>query len=669
MSQLSQIVSALTSARHPSSIFPISLQFVGSPTTPTQIAQSLNAAFLQALSGDDSSIAFLKDYKADESWATTANFYLSALEELPTEFEQLASTDQDFKQAVLKLLDAIESSDSKSQEEWRELIWQVFFPDGCNLLQSPENAIAKLSQAREVTIKQQATGITNPTKQILFTSNALITVPVPGTDINSLDYSQDFLTELKKVTQEPQLYWYDHPIPIGIPAEQNEILYGLKGLDKALAVEAERGNLDGKTTILLSVSCTHRGLQALAQPYIEDLFARHGHLDYLELYIFTEQDTQKIINKVLYPLSSQYLGIDNAQELLKVFGVDGEYGRHYSFLKAILPLYAQTIDTEIIATFKIDLDQVFPQQELIKTTGKSALEHFVTPLWGATATDNKGKEILLGMFAGALVNQSDINKGIFTPDVKLPTKAPAMDELLFAGKLPQAISTIAEMMTRYDTDSEIDGQRKALQRIHVTGGTNGILLDVLKTYRPFTPSFIGRAEDQAYLLSTIDYQGAGLAYYHAAGLFMRHDKEAFADDAIKHAAIGKLIGDYIRILYFSEYVNAFELSTHEIKELLAPFSGCFISKLPNTVVLLRFAIKAADFFAKGKEKEGVEFITEGSRRIGHTQALLKKDNWLINQYKKEKTGWDLYYNSLEMLETDQAILATAKELVTAAKVV
>lgn len=669
MNQLGQIVSALTSAKHQSSIYPISEQVVGSPSTPTQIAQNLNAAFLQSLSGDESAIAFLKDYQVDEVWANTANYYLNALEELPKEFEQLTTTDKEFNQAVLQLLNAIESSDSISQEEWRELIWQVFFPDGCNLLYSPEYAIQKLHQDREVTIKQQARGITNPAKQILFTSNALITVPLPETDINSLEYSQEFITELKKVSQEPQLYWYDHPIPIGVPPEQNEILYGLKGLDEALAVETECENLDGKITFILSVSCTHKGLQALAKPYFTDLFSRHGHLDHIDLYIFTEQDTQEIITKVLSSLASQSFGIDNAEDLLKVFGVDGEYGRHYSFLKAILPLYAQTINPEIIATFKMDLDQVFPQQELIDTTGKSALEHFITPFWGATATDNKGKEVVLGMFAGALVNQSDIHKGIFTPDVTLPTKAPAMDELVFFSKLPQAISTMAEMMTRSNNESVIDGQSKALQRIHVTGGTNGILLDVLKTYRPFTPSFIGRAEDQAYILSTLDYQGPRLAYYHAAGLFMRHDKEAFAEDAIKHSAIGKLIGDYIRILYFSEYVKAFKLSTREIKELLAPFSGCFISKLPNTTVALRFAIKAADFYAKGKEKEGFEFITEGSRRIGQTQALLKQDNWLIHQYMNEKEGWDLYYNILEKLDTDKNILSTAKELMAAAKVV
>ena len=189
MSHLGQIVSALTSAKHQSSIYPISEQVVDSPSTPAQIAQNLNAAFLQSLSGDESAIKYLKNYQVDEIWANTANFYLNTLEELLKEFEQLASTDKDFNQAVFQLLNAIESSDSISQDEWRELIWQVFFPDGCNPLQAPEYAIEKLTQDREVTIKQQASGITSPAKQILLTSNALITVPLQETDINSLDYS------------------------------------------------------------------------------------------------------------------------------------------------------------------------------------------------------------------------------------------------------------------------------------------------------------------------------------------------------------------------------------------------------------------------------------------------------------------------------------------------
>ncbi len=65
-----------------------------------------------------------------------------------------------------------------------------------------------------------------------------------------------------------------------------------------------------------------------------------------------------------------------------MFGVDGEYGRHYSFLKAIAAFWQVLIDPSKRGTFKIDLDQVFPEEELKKETGKCAFEHFRNPLWG-----------------------------------------------------------------------------------------------------------------------------------------------------------------------------------------------------------------------------------------------------------------------------------------------
>ena len=119
------------------------------------------------------------------------------------------------------------------------------------------------------------------------------------------------------------------------------------------------------------------------------------------------------------------------------------------------------------------------------------------------------------------------------------------------------------MMERYDTP-EWDGPTACIERVHVTGGTNGILVDALRRHRPFTPSFVGRAEDQAYLLSVLGRPGdrgadgstPRLAYVHAAGLIMRHDKEAFAGEAIAAAEAGKLLGDDVRILQFSAYAGA-----------------------------------------------------------------------------------------------------------------
>jgi hypothetical protein len=217
--------------------------------------------------------------------------------------------------------------------------------------------------------------------------------------------------------------------------------------------------------------------------------------------------------------------------------------------------------------------------------------------------------------------------------------------------LPQAVSTEAEMMARYGTGHG-DGVEEALQRIHVTGGTTGILVDALRTYRPYTPSFIGRAEDQAYLLSVLFQDPTpNLRYVHKDGLIMRHDKEAFAGEAIQAASTGKQIGDYVRILLFSSYCRWLPWPFEKTKQLIDPFTGCFVSEIPFTVVLLRFALKAATLFQKGREDEANDLLEKGIPRISETiEKLRAAGEPLKERVRREKDGWNLYYDTLDRVE-------------------
>jgi len=89
------------------------------------------------------------------------------------------------------------------------------------------------------------------------------------------------------------------------------------------------------------------------------------------------------------------------------------------------------------------------------------------------------------MMAGALVNERDIGHGLFTPDVPIPESVPEGEAVIFYSPLPMALSTRAEMMTRYDNDI-LDGIETCIQRIHVTGGTSAALIDSIRKHRPFT---------------------------------------------------------------------------------------------------------------------------------------------------------------------------------------
>jgi hypothetical protein len=623
------------------------------------VAAALNAAFLSTLAGRGHPAygrarELLSRLENSPRWTDVAAFYRLGLQAIPREIEENYREDSWFAERLDTLYRWIsEESNLRDPEESTERIWSLFFPEAVGIRAHWQERTEALRTKRTVTITEtNPYPIVDPARQILFTSNVLLGLPPASKSLEEWHIDDDLKDEVRAVAGEPQLYWYDHPIQIGVEPEANEVLYGLRGLDTALEYERNRGNLteDARLTCVLSVSTTHRGLQPLAKRYLEREFARSGGLRNLEVFIFTEVEARRLVDEILAPAGRRYLGQENAGELLSMFGVDGEYGRHYSFLKAIAAFWSVFIRPEVTATFKIDLDQVFPQRELVEETGHSAFEHFTTPLWGARGVGADGQPLELGMIAGALVNERDIERSIYTPDVRFPDRGISPDEHIFFSGLPQALSTEAEMMARYSPDG-LDGKNSCLQRVHVTGGTNGILVDSLRRYRPFTPSFIGRAEDQAYLLSVLPHSGPRLAYLHKDGLIMRHDKEAFAQTAIQSARVGTLVGDYLRILNFSAYARVLAGDVMRVKEIFDPFTGCFISRIPTTVAYLRFGLKAASLFSTGMEEQGLEFVTLGALRIPKALEFVGgEDSPLRRCYEKERAGWNLYYDILAAVE-------------------
>ncbi len=620
----------------------------------------LNAAFLVALCGPDHPLAvkaqeILFRSQRDPALENPARFYMEALERIGTEIRYQCRHDTDFLE---RLQDA--SAWMQRREAGLDLFktaektWSVFFPEGTGIRGFEKERIQDLRKLRRVTITSRPPKpIRDPGTEILFTSNVLLTIPPDGELPGKSEISDDLRRRLRPVLSEPQRTWYDHPVQIGVAPENNEILYGLKGLNEAVAFEKDRGTMarESRAVCLLSVSVTHEGLQGLARDYIREEIRHAGGLEHLHVFAFTEADTYRLGTEVLEPAAKKLLGgIHPAAAFPGVFGVDGEYGRHYSFLKAIAPLWQVLVDTSLKATFKIDLDQVFPQEILVLETGASALEHLAAPLWGAQGKDSLGRAVELGLLAGALVNDGDIHKGLFTPDIRFPKAHPNADDFVFFSALPQALSTEAEMMTRYGPGGP-DGRRSCIQRVHVTGGTTGALVETLRRHRPFTPSFLGRAEDQAFIMSSIAGEGPLPAYLHEPGLIMRHDKESFAMDAVRSAHLSKLIGDDIRILLFSAYARALPAPLPVIKQALDPFTGAFISQIPQTLVYLRSAMRAAGMYSSGRPEQALQLVREGAERIGNSLAFtLGEDSPLKVAYEHERRGWQVYYEVIESME-------------------
>ncbi|MGL1893350.1 MAG: hypothetical protein OCD02_17065 [Spirochaetaceae bacterium] len=513
-----------------------------------------------------------------------------------------------------------ELSDLDKNRLLTDKIEYTIFPE--NRFKLTHKEITEIRNSRVVNITEvNKTPITNAFKQVLFTSNVLLTMPdnfsnIPEKLLNLIDQN------------EIQEYWFDHPIPLDIEDERNEIIFGLKNMDQAVR---EEGTGD-KLTIILSVSCTHASLRNIAKEYIRDILAKFK-FENIEVYIFTEDDTHELIEK--------YFDIDKKKkkEIQDVFGVDGKYGRHYSFLKALLPFWNKFVDKDKIGTFKIDLDQAFDQIRLKKETGKSAFDNFKSNLWGAKAVDINGTKLELGMIAGALVNDTDIKYSIYTPDATKPDNNINKELAVFNSERVRYLSTVVEMGTRYNDTI------KCIKRYHVTGGTNGILLSSLYKYRPFTPSFIGRAEDQAYIMSVLNSEQEKycLRYYHQDGLIMRHDKHSIISDTIEKSKISRLVGDFERIFIFSFYANML-YNFDYIKKELGPFTSCFISKTPYTLVYFR-AIIGFETLSKNSTSEKEEYIKNLVKRLKDVMEKLD-DNYYTTRFNTEKEIWKDYYNYL-----------------------
>jgi len=237
-------------------------------------------------------------------------------------------------------------------------------------------------------------------------------------------------------------------------------------------------------------------------------------------------------------------------------------------------------------------------------------------------------------------------------------KALTPDELIRFSTLPQALSTEAEMM-----EQSMPGQ-DAMQRIHVTGGTNGILVDHLFRMRPFAPSWMRCAEDESYIFSTFGKEGPKLAYVHKPGLVMRHDEEVFVSEDIETVRINKMVGECERILLLSEYLQVCSSDWSWAKELVDPFIGCYCTPIKFTTTYLHFALKVLSLLATGDIQDAVKFATSGAPRVAECGAFVDREGEGISELERahqaEVVAWDHFYDALLAAKGDAELEAVAK---------
>ena len=577
---------------------------------------SLMNAIMQAVGADSLSLAGASDEAARPCRA----WIIRNCSGHPDRDEAKLVTANDGNSKVLGYLNR-STSDLHISTFERNDLWRYFCPSASAASSAPEEMFTDIRRRRALSeIDAASRPLADPATELLFTTNALISPPL---DPDSPMVPPAFRREAKKFANTRQHYWYDHPVPLDATPEENEILYGLSHLDAALADECALGILPqhAQLDLAMSVSVTHAGMERLASNYVRDLISNHLNLKHLRVFLFDETRCRDMV-RAICPGNS-------AAET--VFGVNGTYGRHYSFLKTVLLIWQMAVNPKARFTFKIDLDQVFDQMALRKHTGRSALQLLSTSLWGGRAVDHEGRDVDLGMLAGGLVNESDLHRGLFVSDVARPKTSSANMPLgsrrLFCPEWPQALSTEAEIMQRGE----------GFQRIHVTGGTTGICDTALRKWQPFTPSFINRAEDQAYTLSAIGDDGY-LAHLHAPGLIMRHDKQAFAARAIAHADAGKAIGNIERLMLFSQYATLHPAGFDAVQNHLWPFTSCFLHRDASALAGLIFALDGAN--------QGGRYVTEGATRLGACLDFCQTG--MEQQLARERSGWEAIYDGLQV---------------------
>ena len=212
--------------------------------------------------------AFLEALAGIREIDSLEGIFRDAVKVLYAEFD---NAPEDRKEALLKLQKLISSEDA-AEDAIVHAVWKAFFPEALHLDDNPEKQIELLRKSRRIDIRNLVDDpITDVPGQLVFTSNVLLSPPVSSTSVDASKELREIIQSADEVNQESQQYWYDHPIPIGVPPQNDEVVYGLKGMAQALAFEKKHGTAhpSDRLTMLLSVSVTHRGLHRWAGPWLK----------------------------------------------------------------------------------------------------------------------------------------------------------------------------------------------------------------------------------------------------------------------------------------------------------------------------------------------------------------------------------------------------------------
>ncbi len=159
----------------------VAAQFRPGEDGDADVFRNLNAAFGLALAGEEQAPSFLKAVVSDTSRGAVASFYLRCLELIQ---DEVRNSGDALTNSIEKAVAAIMSS---SRPDVLEALRKVFFPEGLGICEAREEKIHELRQKRRIQIeKPNPSPITDPARELLFTSNVLLTLPLHPEKLDSL---------------------------------------------------------------------------------------------------------------------------------------------------------------------------------------------------------------------------------------------------------------------------------------------------------------------------------------------------------------------------------------------------------------------------------------------------------------------------------------------------
>ncbi|MGB7096883.1 MAG: hypothetical protein WBD62_19715, partial [Anaerolineales bacterium] len=209
--QLSQLADPITQDLVPG-------QYGDPDAAAAELLRKINFSFLILLAGEEhpayqGAKEVLESRSQTDGWDEIARFYLTAKQTIEQEIDSLRQAAPAAAQHLESLAEQLSELDNPPKDDQRvELLWAFTHPESTGICNHASQRSDELREKRQVTITDlNPTPLQNPARQVLFTANALLTLPPNSKPLSQLSLSKDLQAQLSRVMAEPQVYWYDHP--------------------------------------------------------------------------------------------------------------------------------------------------------------------------------------------------------------------------------------------------------------------------------------------------------------------------------------------------------------------------------------------------------------------------------------------------------------------------